>query len=251
MSTIQSATTPSIAPINAASTTASSPPTGRRSLFRPGRILALAAVVGLVAVGSVPVMSWIEYRRNHSITDDVFVEAHIVNVAPQVVSGRLLRYLVDENDQVVQGQVVAELDPIPYRDKVNIAQAQLESAQAELARQRADLDLVRKEVPIQIEIARRTFAAAVSDRAKAEESLKFTNDDVEKGIDEARAGVKAATSLAHARRTGVHTLHPTRATGGEPATAAAAGDTVSRLGFCAGGSRRSPASESSGLANPD
>ncbi len=146
----------------------------------------------MIAIGLPAALSWIEYRRNHSITDDVFVEAHIVNVAPQVVSGRLLRYLVDENDQVVQGQVLAEIDPMPYRDKVNIAQAQLESAQAELARQRADLDRVRKEVPIQIEIARRTFAAAVADRAKAEESLKFTIDEVEKGIDEARAGVKAA-----------------------------------------------------------
>ena len=123
MSTTQSATSPPIAPTQPASATAPGPPTGRRSMFRPGRILALAVIVGLVAVGFVPVMSWIEYRRNHSITDDVFVEAHIVNVAPQVVSGRLLRYLVDENDQVVQGQVVAELDPIPYRDKVNIAQA--------------------------------------------------------------------------------------------------------------------------------
>ena len=66
----------------------------------------------------------------------------------------------------IQGQVVAEIDPMPYRDKVNIAQAQLDSAQAELARQRADLDRVRKEVPIQIEIARRTAAAAVADRAK-------------------------------------------------------------------------------------
>ena len=47
-------------------------------------------------------------------------------------------------------------------------------------------------MPIQIEIARRTFAAAAADRARAEESLKFTRDDVEKGIDEARAGVKAA-----------------------------------------------------------
>jgi multidrug resistance efflux pump len=71
-------------------------------------------IVGLVVVAFVPVMNWIDYRRNHSITDDVFVEAHIVNVTPQVVSGRLLQYLVDENDQVVQGQVVAELDPIPY-----------------------------------------------------------------------------------------------------------------------------------------
>ena len=104
MSTTQSATTPSIAAYPRPSTTASGPSIGRRSLFRLGRILALAAVVGLVAVAFVPVMSWIEYRRNHSITDDVFVEAHIVNVAPQLVSGRLMRYHVDENDQVVQGR---------------------------------------------------------------------------------------------------------------------------------------------------
>ena len=192
MSTVPPTTTPSIASTHPASPTASGQPTGRRSRFRPGRIFVLAVVVGLVAVGSAPLIGWIKYRRNHSITEDVFVEAHIVNVAPQVVSGRLIRFLVDENDQVRQGQVVAELDPIPYQDKVNIAQAQLESARAELARQRADLDRVRKQVPIQIEIARRTSAAAVSDRAKAEESLKFTIDDVEKGIDEARAGVKAA-----------------------------------------------------------
>jgi len=192
MSAIQSSQAPSSRDTHAEATTAPAQPAGRRNRFRPGRLLALALGVGLVAVGLVPVMSWIEYRRDHSITDDAFVEAHIVNVAPQLVSGRIIRFLADENDRVVQGQVVAEVDPMPYRDKVNISRAQLESAQAELARQRADLERVRKEVPIQIEIARRTFAAAAADRARAEESLKYTIDDVEKGIDEARAGVKAA-----------------------------------------------------------
>ena len=52
--------------------------------------------------------------------------------------------------------------------------------------------MLRKEVPIQIEIARRTAAAAMADRGRAEESVRLTRDDVEKGIDEARAGVKAA-----------------------------------------------------------
>ncbi|HEV3162706.1 MAG TPA: HlyD family efflux transporter periplasmic adaptor subunit [Isosphaeraceae bacterium] len=127
-----------------------------------------------------------------SITDDAFVEAHIVNIAPEMVSGRLVRYQVDENDRVVQGQIVAEIDPVPYLDKVNISRAQLDSAQAELARQRADVERVRKEVPIQIEIARRTAAAAEADRAKAEASLALTRDEVEKGIDEARAAVSAA-----------------------------------------------------------
>jgi membrane fusion protein, multidrug efflux system len=192
MSTVQSAQTRPSDDAHAQAATSSGPPAARPSRFHPWRFLALAAVVGLVAVGSAPVVRWIEFRRNHSITDDAFVEAHIVNVSPQLVSGRIIRFLADENDRVDQGQVVAEVDPIPYRDKVNSARAQLDSAQAELARQRADLELVRKEVPIQIEIARRTFAAAVADRAKAEETLRYTSDEVEKGIDEARAGVKAA-----------------------------------------------------------
>ena len=192
MSAIPSAQAPSSHEAHAAATTPSAPPASRRNRFRPGRLLALAVVVGLIAVGMPTVMSWVNYRRTHSITDDAFVEAHIVNVAPQLVSGRIIRFLADENDRVAQGQVVAEIDPIPYRDKVNVARAQLDSALAELNRQRADLDRVRKEVPIQIEIARRTSAAAVSDRVKAEKSLTLTADDVDKGIDEARAGVKAA-----------------------------------------------------------
>src|SRR5262245_37856589 len=192
MSTIQSSQAPSSREAHAEATTAPGPPAGRRNGFRPGRLIALALLIALIALGLPTLMSWIGYRRTHSITDDAFVEAHIVNVAPQLVSGRIIRFLADENDRVTQGQVVAEIDPIPYLDKVNVARAQLDSALAELSRQRADLDLVRKEVPIQIEIARRTAAAALADRVRAEKSLKYTEDEVEKGIDEARAGLKAA-----------------------------------------------------------
>ena len=192
MSATQTAQSPASQDHKAEATATSAQPAGRRNRFRPGRLLAIVLLIALLAVGLPFSMSWVSYRRTHSITDDAFVEAHIVNVAPQLVSGRIVRFLVEENDRVEQGQVVAEVDPIPYRDKVNVARAQLDAAQAELVRQRADLDRVRKEVPIQIEIARRTFAAAAADRARAEESLKFTRDEVEKGIDEAHAGVKAA-----------------------------------------------------------
>ncbi len=36
------------------------------------------------------------HRFTHSITDDAFVETHVVNIAPQEVSGHLVRYLVPE-----------------------------------------------------------------------------------------------------------------------------------------------------------
>jgi membrane fusion protein (multidrug efflux system) len=170
----------------------SSVPARRRIALHPGKLIAVALVIAIVAVGLPAGKSWVEYRRTHSITDDAFVEAHIINVGPQVGSGRIIRFLVDENDHVKAGQLVAEVDPIPYRDKVNVSQAQLDSAGAELARQRADLDRARKEVPIQIEIAKRTFAAAAADRARAEETLKYTRDEVEKSIEEARAGMKSA-----------------------------------------------------------
>ena len=146
----------------------------------------------LLVLGLPLITRWVGYRRGHSITDDAFVEAHIVNLAPEMVSGRIVRLLVDENDRVERGQVVAEIDPVPYRDKVNLASSRLEAARRELVRQQADLARLRREVPIQIEIARRALETAVASRSKAESSVVLTEDDVEKGIDEARAGVKAA-----------------------------------------------------------
>jgi membrane fusion protein (multidrug efflux system) len=134
--------------------------------------------------------SWWSYRTVHSITEDAFVEAHIVNLAPQSVSGRLVRFLVEENDRVEKGQIVAEIDPETYRDQVDVARKKVDVAQAELERQEAALARLRLEVPIQIEIARRALAAAKSDQGRAKETLKLTEDEVEHGIEEAQALVK-------------------------------------------------------------
>jgi membrane fusion protein (multidrug efflux system) len=138
------------------------------------------------------ISSWWSYRLTHSITNDAFVEAHIVNIAPQTVSGHLIRVLVEENDRVEQGQLLAEIDPVPYRDQVNIARSKVETARAEHRRQEAGLAKLRLEVPIQIEIARRSLAAAKADEARAREAVKLTEDEVEKSIDEARANLEAA-----------------------------------------------------------
>jgi membrane fusion protein (multidrug efflux system) len=148
--------------------------------------------VALAGLALAFVWSWWSYRRAHSITDDAFVEAHIVNIAPQTVSGHLVRFHVEENDQVEQGQVLAEIDPVPYRDQVNIARSKVDTARAELRRQEAALARLRLEVPIQIEIARRSLAAAQADQAKARDALKLTEDEVEKGIEQAQAALDAA-----------------------------------------------------------
>jgi membrane fusion protein (multidrug efflux system) len=150
--------------------------------------LGLLVVAGLAAPFA---WSWGVQRRTHSITEDAFVEAHIVNVAPQSVSGHIVRFQVEENGRVEQGQVLAEVDPVPYRNQVKIASSKVDTARAELRRQEAGLTRLRQEVPIQIEIARRTLAAAEADERRARESVKLTEDEVEHGIEEAKAALAA------------------------------------------------------------
>jgi membrane fusion protein (multidrug efflux system) len=149
-------------------------------------------IVFVVLVGGWLVGDWVFFRWFHSITDDAFVEARIVNIAPQTVSGHLVRFLVEENDRVEQGQLLAEIDPVPYRDQVALALSKVTGAEAEMRRQEAALARLRLEVPIQIEIAQRTLAAAQADQAKAQDALKLTQDEVEKGIEQAEAGLDAA-----------------------------------------------------------
>jgi membrane fusion protein (multidrug efflux system) len=141
-------------------------------------------------------LRWWAYRSYHSITDDAFVEAHVVNVAPEMVSGRIVRFHVEENDQVEQGQVLAEVEPIHYRDQVEQARGKLDLAEAELKRQKADLAKLEHEIPLQIDVATETLAVARTEEARAKETLKLTTDEVNRTIEEAQAAVEVARANA-------------------------------------------------------
>jgi membrane fusion protein (multidrug efflux system) len=156
------------------------------------RLLWLGGLLVLAGLAFAFFWSWWSYRRTHSITDDAFVEAHIVNVAPQNVSGHLVRFLVEENDRVEQGQLLAEIDSVPYRDQVSIARSKVDTAHAEWLRQKAGLARLQEEVPIQIAMAGRTLDTAKADETRAREALKLTRDEVEHAITEARALLAAA-----------------------------------------------------------
>ena len=51
----------------------------------PWRLSRLSVMMTLAGIAIVLSMIWWFYRSRHSITDDAFVEAHIVNIAPQSV----------------------------------------------------------------------------------------------------------------------------------------------------------------------
>jgi membrane fusion protein (multidrug efflux system) len=90
------------------------PPVAARVPRRRRRpfLLPLLAVAGLAAIGG-GTLWWLEARQYES-TDDAFIDAHMVRVAPQV-AGRVALVAVDDNQAVVPGQLLVKLDPAPLR----------------------------------------------------------------------------------------------------------------------------------------
>jgi len=154
----QAPATPS--PASAAPSNVPPPPARTRRHFLRWAVWGALAVIAIVA--ALFGIQWWSYRLDHSITDDAFVEAYIINVAPEMVSGRIVRFLVEENDRVEQGQVLAEIEPIHYRDQVEQAQGKLELAEAELNRQQAGLTKLENEVPLQIAVAEKSIDEATA-----------------------------------------------------------------------------------------
>ncbi len=93
-----------------------------------GRLIAAAIVLlGAAAL-------WYAYDRSSSFpsTDDASIDADVVHVASPV-GGRIARVAVEENQRVAKGDVLFEIDPVPYRLGVEQGQADVELARAALA----------------------------------------------------------------------------------------------------------------------
>jgi membrane fusion protein (multidrug efflux system) len=171
---------------------AQSSPAPAQHTSRVFRLVFWCVAVAIVIVAAYYGFHFWTYRSALSITEDAFIEAHIVNVAPETVSGRIISFLAEENDHVEQGQVLAEIEPIHYRDQVAQSRGKLELAQAELNRQEAGLAKLKKEVPLQVVVAEQTLAGARTDEARARDNLKLTTDEVDRTIDESKAAVEVA-----------------------------------------------------------
>jgi membrane fusion protein (multidrug efflux system) len=86
------------------------------------------AVLAVLLVFGIP---WVEEMFNTASTDDAFVNGHVTFVAPRV-AGQISRVLVDDNNRVHKGDLLAALDKEPYRVAVSEKQAAVDTAKADL-----------------------------------------------------------------------------------------------------------------------
>jgi multidrug efflux system membrane fusion protein len=95
---------------------------------------ALGVLVSLIALGAVLVTGVLVSRRidQRPRTDDAFLQAYIVHMAPDV-SGRIIELDVRDNQKVQRGQVLFRIDPDPYKLRVEQARASVRGLEATLA----------------------------------------------------------------------------------------------------------------------
>jgi membrane fusion protein (multidrug efflux system) len=90
-------------------------------------ILLISTAMIFIVVLVVALVWWLHARHFES-TDDAFVDAHIVRLAPQI-GGRVTAVLVDDNQLVQVGQPLLLIDSMDLQTRV--AQAQAQRAQGE------------------------------------------------------------------------------------------------------------------------
>ena len=90
--------------------------------------LVLAAVVIILIIGGI---LWYLDARQYEDTDDAFIDTHIVHIAPQI-SGQLTALLVNDNQLVRRGDVIAKINSQDADAKLLQVQAQGVQAQTQL-----------------------------------------------------------------------------------------------------------------------
>src|SRR5271166_2575936 len=95
---------------------------------------ALGVLVSLLALAGLLVTGVLASRRidQRPRTDDAYLQADLVHMAPDV-SGRIVELDVRDNQPVHRDEVLFRIDPVPYRLRVEQAQAAVRSLEGKLS----------------------------------------------------------------------------------------------------------------------
>ncbi len=99
---------------------------------------AFMLVGAVVTIGLIAGYFISAYNKTHISTDDAFIEGNIHTIAARV-SGSVKTVLVLDNQQVKQGDVLVELDPMDYRSRLEASRANLELQRANLRQAEREL----------------------------------------------------------------------------------------------------------------
>jgi membrane fusion protein (multidrug efflux system) len=177
---------------------------GKPPLFkRAGFLIGAALVIAAIVIGSV--LYWLHARQYES-TDDAFIDAHVVRIAPEV-AGTLKQVIDADNRHVAAGTLLAIIEPNGTEAQLGEAQANAGQAQAQLEQARAQVAAAvaqRNQAAAQARAPAADAAKAQSDLARYEQLRRLDPAAVAgQQLDQARAAARSAAAQAAAARQNV------------------------------------------------
>jgi membrane fusion protein (multidrug efflux system) len=170
---------------------------------RPPIIIAgSAGLVVLLFLG----LHYVAESFTHESTDDAFLDANTVSIAPQV-AGRVKTVYVKDNQTVKAGDLLVAIDPKDFEVQLSQKKAALTAAEANVGLLEASVSLLRTQVGTAEATVKQSEAEAEADQAtaeKAEADLKRAADLMQKTtispqeFDSAKAAAAAANATLKA-----------------------------------------------------
>jgi membrane fusion protein (multidrug efflux system) len=141
--------------------------TPEQTRWRRRKRLIIVALVAMVLLTGAAWFGWYWYTtlRWLESTDDAYTQADNTVISPKV-GGYVSRLLVGDNQVVKQGQLLLEIDPRDYKAAVDQAQADVNSAEANI-----------RNIDAQINLQQAVIAQAQADIASAESALTFAQQE--------------------------------------------------------------------------
>ena len=175
----------------------------RRPLYRRPAFLIIAALV-LIVGAIIGVRYWL-YARSHESTDDAFIDGRVVQLSPKV-TGYVAKVYVKDNQQVKEGDLIAELDARDYETRLSQARAALAAGEAQQRQAQTGVELTRANTRANVQQAsavvqqartgvRSAQAAAAAERSRITQAGASVST-AEAGAAQARAQVNAAEAEA-------------------------------------------------------
>ncbi len=179
---------------------------GKRSFWkrRPVTVIGTVIVFGLLFYG----LRYLALSFTHETTDDAFLDAHIVSLAPKV-PGLVKKVYVKDNQTVKAGDLLVEIDPRDLavvleqkRAALNAARANLALLQASTELRRAQIDTAQastKQSSAEVSAADASAGKAASDLKRAQELIQNHTISPQE-FDSAKAAATAAEANLKAAR---------------------------------------------------
>lgn len=134
-----------------------------------GRVIALVAGFGLlVALGIAGAVTWLGGSVS---TDDAQVDGHLVAISPKV-GGHIVQVLVDDNQHVKAGELLARIDNRDFQAKVDQARAALAQAESEVRSAGVTVPLTRDTTSSASSAASAQVATAQADYLRAQAAVE-------------------------------------------------------------------------------